>query len=195
MASVVQVPVDLPGVHAEALEVTGRYVEAVSADRLHDPTPCDGWDVHALLNHLVAGNWWAAELAAGRTIPDVGDRFDGDLVGDDPQGAYRASAAAAAEVFRRPGALDRPCAVSYGPVPGAVYCGHRFIDVLVHGWDLAVAIGADPALPAHLVDACWEVVTPQAELLAGSGMFAPARPVPFDADAQVRLLALLGRGD
>jgi uncharacterized protein (TIGR03086 family) len=187
------VAVHLPEVHAAALEVTGAFVGAVPADRWHAPTPCAGWDVRALVNHVVAGNWWAAELAAGRTIPEVGDRLDGDVLGDDPSGAYRASAAAAAEVFRRPGAMERPCAVSYGPVPGSVYCGHRFIDVLVHGWDLAVAVGADPTLPAGLVEACLEVVTPQAELFAGSGMFGTARPVPPDAPAQTRLLALLGR--
>jgi hypothetical protein len=34
---------------------------------------------------------------------------------------YADSAAAAAAAFRRPGALDAPCAVSYGPAPGSVY--------------------------------------------------------------------------
>lgn len=74
-------------------------------------------DVRALVSHLVSGNLWAAELAAGGTIEGVGTRLDGDLLGEDPAGAYEGSAAAAAAVFRRPGALDAPCAVSYGPVP------------------------------------------------------------------------------
>src|SRR6516225_3393562 len=79
-------------------------------------------ELHArgLVNHLVAGNLWAAELAAGGTIEGVGSRLDGDLLGDDPAAAYAASASASAAVFRRPGALDAPCAVSYGPVPGSV---------------------------------------------------------------------------
>jgi len=34
-------------------------------------------------------------------------------------------------------ARSTPCAMSYGPVPGSVYADHRFIDVLIHGWDLA----------------------------------------------------------
>ena len=94
------------------------------------PAPA-GTDARALVNQLVAGNLWAAELAAGGTIGGVGSRLDGDLLGDDPAAAYGEWAAVAA-VFRRPGALGAPCAVSYGPVPGSVYAGHRFLDVLVH---------------------------------------------------------------
>ena len=36
--------------------------------------------------------------------------------------------------------------MSYGPVPGSVYAGHRFIDVLIHGWDLAKATGQDATI-------------------------------------------------
>jgi uncharacterized protein (TIGR03086 family) len=130
---------DITEFHARALDATGRIVDGVAADRWHAATPCADWDARGLVNHLVAGNLWAAELAAGGTIEGVGSRLDGDLLGDGPAAAYAASASAAAAVFRRPGALDAPCAVSYGPVPGSVYAGHRFLDVLVHGWDLAVA--------------------------------------------------------
>ena len=73
----------------------------------------------------------------GKTIEEVGDRLDGDVLGTDPLRAYDDSSIVAAAVFREPGAMERPCAVSYGPVPGSVYCGHRFIDVLIHGWDVA----------------------------------------------------------
>ena len=103
--------------HARALDATGRIVNGVAADRWHAATPCADWDARGLVNHLVAGNQWAAELAAGGTIEGAGSRLDGDLLGDDPAAAYAASASAAAAVFRRPGALDAPCAVSYGPVP------------------------------------------------------------------------------
>src|SRR5579859_1433221 len=184
---------DIVKVHQQALDATGRVVAGVGADQWSAPTPCDGWDVRALLNHIVTGNWWAAELGAGRTIDDVGDRLDGDVLGTDPVGAYDASARAAADVFAAPGALDAPCAVSYGPVPGSVYAGHRFLDVLIHGWDLAVASGQDAALDPDLVDACWAVVAPQADLLRGSGMFGQEVDTQEGADEATRLLALLGR--
>lgn len=73
--------------HAQALDATGHIVRGVPADRWHAATPYAGWDVRALVNHLVSGNLWAAELAAGGTIEGVGTRLDGDLLGDDPAGA------------------------------------------------------------------------------------------------------------
>jgi uncharacterized protein (TIGR03086 family) len=184
---------DIAELHAQALDRTGRVVAGIPADRWQSATPCDGWDVHALLNHLVAGNLWAAELAAGGTIEGVGDRLDGDLLGTDPAGAYAASADAAATVFRKPGAMDAPCAVSYGPVPGSVYAGHRFIDVLVHGWDLAVATGQDAELDPALMQACREVIEPQLEAFRGAGAFGAELPATPGASAQDQFLALLGR--
>ena len=179
--------------HARALEATGRIVDGVPADRWHAATPCGDWDARALVNHLVSGNWWAAELAAGRTIEQVGSRLDGDLLGDDPAAAYAASAAAAAAVFRRPGALDAPCAVSYGPVPGSVYAGHRFLDVLVHGWDLAAATGQDYTLDPELIGPCRRIIEPQLEAFRSAGALGPEVAVPADASTQTRFLALLGR--
>jgi uncharacterized protein (TIGR03086 family) len=179
--------------HTLALDRTGRLVAAIPADRWQAATPCAGWDVRALVNHLVSGNWWAAKLGAGATIEQVGDRLDGDRLGCDPVAAYAASAEAASDVFHRPGALQAPCAVSYGPVPGLVYAGHRFIDVLIHGWDLALATGQDRALDDDLAKACCKVTEPQIDMLRASGSFGEGLPVAPEASAQVRLLAMLGR--
>jgi uncharacterized protein (TIGR03086 family) len=183
---------DLPEVHAAALEATSAYVRGIGPGQWGDATPCEDWDVRTLVNHIVGGNWWAGELAAGKTIEEVGDRLDGDVLGDDPAAAYDASAAVAAAVFREPGAMERPCAVSYGPVPGEVYCGHRLIDVLVHGWDVAIGTGQDPQLRPDLVAACLEVVEPQAAMLAGTGAFHTDVEIP-EIPPQTRLLAFLGR--
>ena len=184
---------DIAALHRRALDRTGVVVAGVRPDQLDGPTPDQEWDVRALLNHLVAGNLWAAELAAGKTIDEVGDRLDGDVLGDDPLAAYDRSASAARAAFEAPGALDAACAVSYGPVPGSVYAGHRFIDVFIHGWDLARATGQDPSLDPELVAACTEVLEPQLAMLQGSGLFGTPVEVPARADAQTRLLASLGR--
>jgi len=179
--------------HRQALDATRSLVAGTRDDQLDLPTPDDEWDVRALLNHVVAGNWWAAELAAGRTIEQVGDRLDGDVLGAAPLEAWDASADAAATAFEAPGALTAPCAVSYGPVPGEVYAGHRFLDVLLHGWDLARATGQSTRLDPALVDAALEVLTPQWEPMRASGAFRTDVPVPEDGDPQARLLAMVGR--
>src|SRR5581483_2605351 len=112
-------------------------------------TPCEDYDVQALLDHLIGGNFWVAPLVDGKTIADVGDALDHPYSRAD----YDPSARQADEAFSRDGAMQTPVAVSYGPVPAEVYAGHRFIDVLIHGWDLAKATGQDTTLDPELVDA------------------------------------------
>jgi uncharacterized protein (TIGR03086 family) len=187
--------VDLPEVHARSLDHARRAVAGVAADQWDQQSDCDEWTVRELVNHVVTGNYWAAELGAGLTIDDVGDRLDGDVLGADPVRVYDDSSIVAAAVFRAPGAMDKPCAVSYGPVPGSVYCGHRFIDVLIHGWDVATSTGQDTTLDPELVEACFAVIEPQMDMLAASGMFGNRLDLPEEAGRQAQLLGLLGRQD
>jgi len=184
---------DITTQHRAALDATHVVVAGITDDQWALPTPCEDWDVRALLNHVVAGNWWASRLAAGETIEGVGAAYDGDVVGPVAIDAYDASATAAAEAFEADGALDAPCAVSYGPVPGSVYAGHRFIDVLIHGWDLSTATGQTSPLTPELAEACWAVIEPQLDLLRGSGMFGVDQAVPADADPVTRVLLAVGR--
>lgn len=185
--------IELPEAHARALDTTRAFVEGIEPDTWGRSSVCDAWDVRGLLNHVVSGNWWVAPLVEGRSIAEVGDRYDGDVLGDDPVDAYARSAASAAAAFRAPGAMTDPVAVSYGPVPGEIYCGHRLLDVLVHGWDLAASTGQPTDLDPELVDVAFEVLEPQLEPLLASGMFGSRRDVAPDAPPQVRLLAVLGR--
>jgi len=186
---------NLPDMHSGALASTRAFLAAVEPGQWHDPTPCAEYDVRMLVNHIVSGNFWVAPLVGGSSIADVGDKYEGDVLGDAPLATYERSAGEADAAFSAPGAMQASVAVSYGPVPGEVYAGHRFIDVLIHGWDLATATNpnAHVVLDPGLVEACWEIVTPQAELLKASGMFGGDVEVPPDADPQTRLLALLGR--
>ena len=89
--------------------------------------------------------------------------------------------------------MDAPCAVSYGPVPGSVYAGHRFLDVFVHGWDMAVATGQDADLDPALMQACREVIEPQVAAFRTAGALGAELPTPAAATAQDRFLAMLGR--
>ncbi len=185
--------IELPEAHARSLDATRALVAGVSAEQWATASTCDEWNVRELVNHLVGGNLWVVPLVDGRTIAEVGDLFDGDLLGDDPLGAYDASAGPAATAFRGTGAMEAPVAVSYGPVPGEVYCGHRFIDVLVHGWDVAASTGQSTDLDPELVEVALAVIEPQIDLLAGSGMFGLRRDLAADAPGDERLLAMLGR--
>lgn len=184
---------DLPHLHERALEATGRVVAGIGDDQWDADSPCDGQTVGELLNHVVTGNLWAGELMAGKTIDEVGDRLDGDVLGDDPKAAYSESARVAAAAFTSAGAMERPVAVSYGPVPGEVYARHRFFDVLVHGWDLAKGTGQDTTLDPELVQASRAAIEPDLEAFRGAGALGAPLAVADDADPQTRFLAQLGR--
>jgi uncharacterized protein (TIGR03086 family) len=184
---------DLPGLHDQALQATGRIVAGIGDDQWDAESPCEGQTVRQLLTHVVAGNLWAGELMAGKTIDEVGDALDGDVLGDDPNAAYDRSATIAAAAFAEPGAMERPAAVSYGPVPGEVYARHRFFDVFVHGWDLAKGTGQDTALDPELLEACRQAIEPDLGAFRGAGALGAPLDVNDDADPQTRFLADLGR--
>jgi uncharacterized protein (TIGR03086 family) len=74
-----------------------------------------------------------------------------------------------------------------------VYAGHRLLDVFVHGWDLAVATGQDPALDPGLIQACRDVIEPDVAAFRAAGALGDEQPVPPDATDQQRFLAMLGR--
>lgn len=179
--------------YATALAEFDRRVALIRPGQWHDPTPCAEWDVRALVDHLVTEQLWVPPLLDGATIADLGDRFDGDQLGDDPVAAWKSAAAAAREAFAAPGALHRPVELSYGRRPADGYCQEMTLDLAVHAWDLARGIGADDHLDEDLVRGVLRFVQPQAEQLAGTGLFAAPIEVSDDADPQTRLLALLGR--
>ncbi|MFE0171015.1 TIGR03086 family metal-binding protein [Streptomyces sp. NPDC059002] len=180
--------------HAAALDLFTDRVHAVRADQWDAPTPCTQWSVRDLVGHLTAEQLWVPPLVRdGATTASVGDAFDGDVLGPDPVTSWDTAATASRAAFREPGALDRTVHLSFGPTSAAFYCGQMTTDLLVHAWDLSRAIGADETLPAELVDFAVREVTPYAGELAKSGLFAAAVEPPPDADAQTRLLALLGR--
>lgn len=184
---------DLAGLHARACEEFGRRVSAVRADQWGSPTPCPDWDVRTLVNHIVGEDRWTPLLLAGRTIAEVGDRFDGDLLGADPARTYQQAAAEAVAAVTAPGALTRTVHLSFGDAPGSEYVWQLFADHLVHAWDLARAIGADERLDPALVVACAGWFVEQEQAYRASGAIGPRVSVPADADPQTTLLASFGR--
>ncbi|MFD3488191.1 TIGR03086 family metal-binding protein [Streptomyces sp. NPDC058665] len=181
--------------HDEALDLFTDRVHAVRADQWGAPTPCAAWSVRDLVNHLTAEQLWVPPLVSeGRTMAEVGDAFDGDVLGDDPVAAWDRAAAGARAAFAERGASERVVGLSYGPTRAGAYCAQMVLDAVVHTWDLSRGIGVNERLPGPLVDFALTEVEPYAGALSASGMFdAPLEPPP-DADAQTRLLAMLGRG-
>lgn len=158
------------------------------------PTPLPGWDVRSLVGHVVAEERWAPPLLAGATLEEIGDRFDGDLLGDDPAAAYSDAAAAALAAVVADGAMGRIVHLSFGDVPAAEYAMQLAADHLVHAWDLARALGADPTLdPAAVRPVLAWFGCGAEDAYRAAGVIGARVPVPAGADAQAELLARFGR--
>jgi uncharacterized protein (TIGR03086 family) len=168
-----------------------EIVRGVGEDRWDAPTPCEEWDVRALVNHVCGEGLWAVPLFEGATIQEVGDRFDGDLLGDDPRtaalDAAREANAAAAEGLRSGARVH----LSYGDEDADEYAMQLAADHLVHGWDLAAATGQERRLDGELVAAVAEWFAGREEMYRSGGAVGPR--VSADGDAQDELLAAFGR--
>lgn len=171
--------------------VTDHVAAATAAD-LGRRTPCAEWDVRDLVAHLVEEDRWADALLAGETLEDVGARFEGDLVGDDPAAAWTdARTRVLARLATTP--ADRTVTLSTGPTAAVDYLAELGADHLIHAWDLARALGRPDDLPGDLVDgvASW-FDDHEAEWRAYGAIADPA-PVAAGAPPQTRLLARFGR--
>jgi uncharacterized protein (TIGR03086 family) len=185
---------DIATLHEAAAQWFGGLVHQVGDDQWDLPTPCSEWNVRELVNHVTGEALWTAPLMAGSTIAEVGDRFDGDVLGATPAATWDAAAAEARAAIAAPGALDRMVHLSFGDTPAVEYISQLFADHLIHGWDLATAIGAPSRMDPELVAACatwFDTVEP---LYRQSGAIGPAPAVPQGADEQTVLLARFGRG-
>jgi uncharacterized protein (TIGR03086 family) len=183
---------DVKDMFARALERYGQLVRAVRDDQWHDETPCTDWDVRELVNHLVSENLWMPPLLEGKTIGDVGDALDGDLMGDDPKAAWERSAEEVGRAIQA-SPLDRTVHLSYGDVPAEHYISELFSDLTIHGWDLARAIGADESMDPESVAILYEKYKPIEDGLKSTGMFGPRVEPPPGANKQTQLLAVFGR--
>ena len=136
---------------------------------------------------------WAPPLLAGSTIAEVGDRFEGDVLGAEPKAAWAAASAAAVRAVQADGTMDRIVHLSFGDFPGSEYTLQLFADHVIHAWDLARAIGADEHLDDELVASCATWFEAVEEAYRSAGAIAERPPVPGHADAQTLLLARFGR--
>jgi uncharacterized protein (TIGR03086 family) len=186
-------PADQAALHRRAVEEFDARVRAVGDDQWELPTPCSDWNVRQLVNHLVYEDRWTVPLMEGSTIAAVGDRYEGDLLGDDPKGAWAESCAEAVAAVQADGALERMVDLSSGPTPAGEYVSQLLADHLIHAWDLARAVGADERLDPELVEACAAWFTEMEPHYRAAGAVGERPETPPGADAQTTLLAAFGR--
>ena len=170
-----------------------RRVDHVDADQWAMGTPCSDWDVRALVNHVTVEDLWVRPLLQGATIAEVGDRFDGDQLGDDPKATWRTAQDDAVRAVGDLPSVEATVHLSSGEFPASFYLSQLIFDHVVHAWDLATAIGADTRLDPELVDFSVDEFAAQEDFYRASGAIAARPDIPAGADPQTRLLAMFGR--
>ena len=171
-------------------------IGAIAPNQLDDPTPCPGWNVRTVINHLIDVCLEFAAMAAGNPAPNHGiDHTTIDLIGDDHIAAFRDAARTTRAAFARPGMIEQVYQFPWGTETGANIVQHVIDELLIHGWDLARATGQPTDLPADLAETSlrnWQAWFAQWPRASGDN-FGPEQPVPADASAADRLAAYLGR--
>jgi uncharacterized protein (TIGR03086 family) len=181
---------DLANLHRRTVESWTRNVGAIRPDQWDQPTPCADWDVRALVNHVVGEDRWTVPLMRGATIAEVGTSLDGDLLGEQPAQAADNAAKEAVAVVAETLPAGGKVHLSYGDEEAAEYLNQLVTDHLIHGWDLAAAIGADRTLDPELMQYVANWFVDKEEMYRAGGVIAER--VDGD-DPQSRLLGQFGR--
>ncbi len=177
---------------ADAAAPFATIVPAASRIPLAAPTPCAGWDLRALVDHLL--RWSPVLAAAGTRAGAPPAAVDADLVTAGWPAALVDAVAGVARAWSVPVAWEGT--VSMGgpePLPAGMVGGMALGELVVHGWDLARTAGVDVDWPQPVAAAALEAVAGMAAQGRDMGVFGPEVPVPADAPTLHRAVGLAGR--
>ncbi|GAA4348968.1 TIGR03086 family metal-binding protein [Angustibacter luteus] len=188
-------PFDLHAATAEVARVAAR----VRDDQLTAPTPSVD-TVATLLDHLL-GLCLAFTWGAQKQEPPVGGgpgpgSADGSRLDPGWRTELPQRLAALAAAWDDPAAWTGEATVGGVTMPGEVTASVALDEVVMHGWDLAVATGqeftCDPVSAEVVLAFTAASAAPEAAPMR-KGLFGPVVPVPDDAPAFARALGFAGR--
>lgn len=157
------------------------------------PTPCPGWSVFDVVDHVVAGERFTELTLRGASVAEAAETPAG-IDTQNPNVVAQVKEAAAMVLTAFDGSLDRVIQHRIGPVSARRVLGFRIIDQLGHTWDVATAIGRTVVLDPDALAVGVEVARAERETLERSPNFAT---LPEDQgamhDAQTTFLRAIGR--
>ncbi len=174
----------------DAAEAMRDSIVASLPDRLDRASPCEGWTVRNVINHVVTGNL----RTVAWTQAENGPRNEEDHLGDNPLGAFDAS-------YRQVRTRLAELIVGGRPVqtPFALLSIDRLIEMrstelVVHAWDIARATDKSTAF---LPDLCERLLLHARSDIDGldrtGSPFDAEQPPPSGASEADRLAAFFGR--
>ena len=162
-------------------------VDATPASGWDAPSPCSEWTARDVVGHVVGNHRWLAATVQGSEPQPMADDED---PAEAWRGAYRDVLALAEDPVAMGKLVDGPA----GTMPFEEMLD-RFVcmDVLVHTWDLARAVGADEQLDETSVSLAYATLKPMDEEIRSPGFFGPKLDPPPAADIQTEFLYFVGR--
>jgi uncharacterized protein (TIGR03086 family) len=176
-----------------ACQRTADVLANVSDDQLTAPTPCEKLPVDQLVAH-VGGLALAFTAAARKEFGPLTDTAptDGAQLEADWRTAYPARLTELARAWQDPAAWKGMSRAGGVDFPGEVGGSIALAEVVLHGWDVARAVGVSYDADAATTKALLEYLA-QFDPSGTPGMFGPAKPITDDAPAFDRILAMSGR--
>ena len=169
----------------------GALLDGLDATAWSSPTPCAGFDVHRLVEHLVGGLQDMTGAAEGRSAHGF---TKPSVTLTDAARAYRTAGASAVEAWQVPGRLDSDYAMPWGLARGAHLVGFLVLEQVVHGWDLGQALGRRADFDAEAVAIAAGVARAMpSSAMRAPGMFGPEVTPRATATPLEKLVAFLGR--
>lgn len=178
---------DVQGAYRRISSGFAAAVDAASPDKWEAPTPCEGWQARDIVAHVVAGHRGVIAGVRGGEPSELADDAD-------PKQAWTEAAQAMEEITGDPEALAKEVDGPTGKMSAGEIIG-RFVtmDLLVHTWDLARAVGADEHLHEESVRNAYEAMKPMDAMIRRPNVFGPRLDPPAGADVQTEFLYFLGR--
>lgn len=178
-----------------AIAYTRGSLALVRADLMSAPTPCAGWDLRALLTHMDDSLVSLHEAGSVRRVRvDVPPAAPDDLVESLRTRACQLLAEWTADwATGAVGGESRDVLVDGRPVTSPVLTSAGALEVVVHGWDVAVSCGAPRPIPDDLAAALLRLAPVLVTDADRPARFGPQLTAPPGALSGERLLAFLGR--
>ncbi len=185
--------------HEEALELLDRALAytrgalvSVDARDLGRPTPCAAWDLDALLAHMDDALEAFTEAADG-LVPGSSERRAAPPASCAARiGALQAKACSLLGAWADPGAA-RSARIGGLRIATTYLVLAAALEITVHGWDVASALGRDHRVPDDLARRLLPVAASLVSPADRRRRFDDPLACPSAAPAGVRLLARLGR--
>ena len=174
-----------------------ELLNGVRDDGLAQPTPCAEYTLGDLIDHiggLAVG--FAKAAAKDPAVAEGGGSGDASRLGADWRPRIAAQLDQLVEAWRKPDAWSGTTRIAGMELPGEVAGRIALNELVVHGWDVAIASGQPFTADDATLGPCLEFLemsAAQAEQTGQRGPFGTPVPVPDDAPRIDRLIGLAGR--